>query len=231
MAAVFIEGENGTDNIMSNKLNLGVMISGRGSNLLAIINACKNAVDFPAEVSCVVSNNPFAKVSELIKQYGIPLLTVSSKDRKLRDAADFFKTHKVNLVCLAGFNIIIEREFIEQYSGCIVNIHPSLLPSFRGMSAQKQALVAGVRISGCTVHYVVPELDAGPIICQHAVPVLPEDSEQSLSARILEAEHILYPHAIKLLATEQLSVGKQGIKISRPGCTLSMGLSSQSFNE
>ncbi|MFP3944343.1 MAG: phosphoribosylglycinamide formyltransferase [Alphaproteobacteria bacterium] len=187
------------------RLKVGVLISGRGSNLHALIDACA-APDYPAEIALVVSNRPDAPGLEHANRAQIPALALDWKrefdsraayeeavDRHLREAG-------VELVCLAGYMLLLGEDFVRRWEGRVINIHPSLLPLFKGLRPHQQALASGMRVSGCTVHYVVPEMDSGPIIGQRAVPVLPGDDAETLGARILEAEHRLYPECVRMIA-------------------------------
>lgn len=182
-------------------MRLGVLISGRGSNLQALIEACAEP-GFPAEIALVVSNRPEAAGLPRAAAAGIPAVVVAhpgrgefaaEADARLREAG-------VDLVCLAGFMRLLDTSFVENWRDRMVNIHPSLLPAFPGLHAQRQALAAGVRFTGCTVHFVRPATDTGPIVVQAAVPVHPGDDEVQLSARILAAEHLIYPLAVRLVA-------------------------------
>ena len=188
-------------------LRLGILISGRGSNMHALINACMQD-DFPAEVSCVVSNNPNANGLLIAQRNNIKTFVIQGRPIDFDAIDDILKEHKVDLICLAGFMSIVPEKFINKWFHRIINIHPSLLPSFKGLSAQAQALKAGVKIAGCTVHYVYPELDAGPIIIQAAVPVFSSDTVTDLSNRILQMEHICYPKAVRLIALNQVQLDK-----------------------
>ena len=179
-------------------MRLGVLISGRGSNLQALIEAGAG----PVEIVLVISNRPDAAGLARAAAAGIPSAVVAEPDRGIFAAAadGLLCQHRVELVCLAGFMRVLDTGFVDAWRDRMVNIHPSLLPAFRGLDPQRQALAAGVRFSGCTVHFVRPELDTGPIIAQAVVPVHPDDDEASLSARILAAEHRLYPLAVRLIA-------------------------------
>lgn len=179
---------------------LGVLISGRGSNLQSIIDAVQSG-RLAATIAIVISNRPEAQGLQRAAAAGIPTMVVKPKefaDRESYDRAlaDLLRAHRVDLVCLAGFMRLIGRPLLEAFPERVLNIHPSLLPAFPGLDAQRQALEHGVAVSGATVHLVNGELDAGPIIAQAAVRVLPDDSVDSLCARILEQEHRLYPEAI-----------------------------------
>ncbi|APR98219.1 phosphoribosylglycinamide formyltransferase [Wolbachia endosymbiont of Folsomia candida] len=181
------------------KIKLGILISGRGSNMQALIEACKGQ-DFPAKIACVVTNNSEAAGLKLAKQAGISAFVVKDRPLDADKIHEILTEHKVDLICLAGFMRILKADFLSKWNNKIINIHPSLLPSFQGLNAQEQALKAGVKITGCTVHYVIPEVDAGTIISQTAVQVLPDDDIHSLSERILTEEHKCYIEAVRLIA-------------------------------
>jgi phosphoribosylglycinamide formyltransferase-1 len=185
-------------------VRVGVLISGRGSNLQALIDACAKP-DYPATIACVISNVPNVEGLARAARAGIPAHAVDHGSHPSREAFDaamdsLLREADVRIVCLAGFMRILSNHFVESWKGRLVNIHPSLLPSFKGLNVHRRILESGVRISGCTVHFVVPELDSGPVIAQAAVPVLPHDTEHTLAARTLAAEHKLYPLALELLA-------------------------------
>ena len=182
-------------------MRLGVMISGRGSNLQALIEACADPA-FPAEIALVVSDRVDAAGLARAAAAGIPATFIPHRDRReFAAAADAsLRGHKVELICLAGFMRLLDSGFVEAWRDHMVNIHPSLLPAFPGLHAQRQALAAGVRFAGCTVHFVRPEIDTGPIIAQAVVPVHSGDDEERLAARILATEHRLYPLAVRLVA-------------------------------
>jgi phosphoribosylglycinamide formyltransferase 1 len=184
-----------------------VLISGRGSNLAALIAAAADPA-YPAQIALVISNRAAAPGLGHAAAAGIPQAVIGVADRA-RFAAEvqgLLRRHRVDLVCLAGFMRILDTGFVEAWRDRIVNIHPSLLPAFKGLDAQRQALAAGVRFAGCTVHFVRPDIDTGPIIAQAVVPVQPDDDEQSLAARILEQEHRLYPLAVRLIAEGRVRV-------------------------
>ncbi len=181
---------------------LGILISGRGSNFEAIADSIESG-GLNAEIAVVIANRAEARGLEIARQRGLNAVAIPSKglDREVYDRmllAELDK-HSVDLVCLAGFMRLLSASFIRRFPNRILNIHPSLLPAFPGLDAQHQALTHGVKITGCTVHFVDEELDAGPIIIQAAVPVLDEDTAETLSARILEEEHRIYPAAIRLV--------------------------------
>ena len=187
------------------RARLAVLLSGSGSNLQALLDACAQE-DFPAEVACVISNVPTAFALERAKKSGVPAVVLDHKAFGSR--VDFEKalaetlvSAGVEWVCLAGFMRLLSADFLAGFPGRVLNIHPALLPAFPGLHAQRQALERGVKIAGCTVHFVDAGTDTGPIIAQAAVPVLPGDDEASLSARILAEEHKLYPLAVRLAVT------------------------------
>lgn len=189
---------------MTARRRTAVLVSGRGSNLQALIGAAAHA-DFAAEIALVLSNVADAPGLAIAGAAGIATQTIPHRDYPSREAFDAavdaaLRAARIDLVCLAGFMRVLSDGFVRRWEGRLVNIHPSLLPAFKGLHVHRQALDAGVRISGCTVHFVVPELDSGPIIAQAAVAVLPTDDEAALATRTLEAEHRLYPLALRLLA-------------------------------
>jgi phosphoribosylglycinamide formyltransferase 1 len=191
-------------------LRVGVLASGNGSNLQALIDRSEVG-SLPAEISCVISNNDSAFALERARRHGIPAIHLDHRlftGREAYDNAivDSLREYGVELVALAGFMRIISPVLIEAFPNSIMNIHPALLPSFPGLHPQRQALDHGVKIAGCTVHFVDAGTDTGPIICQAAVPVVEGDTEESLSARILVEEHRLYPLAVKLFAEGKLTV-------------------------
>jgi phosphoribosylglycinamide formyltransferase-1 len=191
-------------------INIGVLISGRGSNLQAIIDASERG-DIPAKVVVVISNNPKAYGLERAKKHNIPTSVFIPKGYPDKNTYELeivktLKQKKVDLVCLAGYMRIVGPVLLEHYSGKMINIHPALLPSFPGLNSQKQALEHGVKVSGVTVHFVDEGCDTGPIILQAAVPVLENDTEDTLSARILEQEHKIYPQAVKSFAEGKLKI-------------------------
>jgi phosphoribosylglycinamide formyltransferase-1 len=189
------------------RLRLGVLISGRGSNLEALIGAAADPA-YPAEIVLVISNRPKAPGLARAARAGIAHRTLPDPDRKVfaREADAALRHASVELVVLAGFMRILDTAFVEAWRDRLVNIHPSLLPAFPGLHAQRQALAAGVRFSGCTVHFVRPAVDTGPIIAQAVVAVHPGDDEALLAERILAAEHRLYPMAVRLYAEGRLRI-------------------------
>jgi phosphoribosylglycinamide formyltransferase 1 len=191
------------------KRRVAILISGRGSNMAALIEAARKE-NFPAEIAMVISNRADAVGLEKARAGGVATLTIESKpfgkDRAAFEAAlqSALDQHRIELICLAGFMRLFTAEFVQHWYGRMLNIHPSLLPSFPGLEPQAQALRAGVRVSGATVHFVVPETDAGPILMQGAVAVRDDDTPETLAARILKIEHRIYPEALRLLASGQV---------------------------
>jgi phosphoribosylglycinamide formyltransferase-1 len=189
------------------RLRVGVLISGRGSNLQALIAAAADPA-YPAEIVLVISNRAEAQGLQRAAEAGIPRAVIAEPDRAAFAAAadDALRQHRVELVALAGFMRLLDTGFVEAWRDRMVNIHPSLLPAFPGLHPQRQALAAGARFSGCTVHFVRPETDTGPIIAQAVVPVHDGDDEERLAARILAVEHRLYPLAMRLYAKGRLKI-------------------------
>lgn len=193
---------------------VGVLASGRGSNLQALLDACADPA-FPAEIALVLSNVPGALALERARAAGVPTVTVDHKafaDRASFDAAmdEHLRQAGIDIVCLAGFMRLLSPGFVRAWDGRMLNVHPSLLPSFKGLHTHAQALAAGVKLHGCTVHLVTPDLDAGPIVVQAAVPVLDGDTVETLAARVLEQEHRAYPLALSLLARGRVTVAGNG---------------------
>jgi phosphoribosylglycinamide formyltransferase-1 len=188
------------------KRRVAILISGRGSNMAALIEAAR-AEDFPAEIAVVISNRADAGGLEKARASGVPSVTIESKpfgkDRAAFEAVlqSTLDEHGIDLICLGGFMRLFTAGFVQRWYGRMLNIHPSLLPSFPGLDPHGQALNAGVKISGATVHFVIPETDAGPIVMQGAVPVCDGDTPDTLAARILDVEHRIYPDALRLLAS------------------------------
>lgn len=203
-------------NVMG-KINIVVLISGRGSNLQAIINGIETGkVD--ARISCVISNKPDAFGLERAKQHNIPSAVVNSKEFKDKGGYEkellrVIDDYKPDLICLAGYMRIVGADIIKKYKGKIMNIHPALLPSFPGLHGQKQAIDYGAKVSGCSVHFVDEGCDTGPIILQAAVPVTDDDTEETLSERILAEEHKAYPKAIQLFAKRKLKIEGRKVRI------------------
>jgi phosphoribosylglycinamide formyltransferase-1 len=184
---------------------VAILISGRGSNMSALIAAAK-AADYPAEISLVISNRPDAAGLARARAEGIATAVVDHKnyanDREAFERAlqAVLETHRIELICLAGFMRLLSPWLVERWHGRMLNIHPALLPAFKGLDTHRRALAAGVKLHGATVHLVVPDVDSGPIIMQEAVPVVAGDTVDTLSERVLEVEHRIYPAALKLLA-------------------------------
>src|SRR6202166_2389333 len=197
--------------------SLGILLSGRGSNFVAIADSIDAGRIADARIAVVISNNADAPGIATASQRGLKALVIPSKSKPReehdREVVAALKQHKVDLVCLAGYMRLLSPWFVQQFPRRIVNIHPSLLPAFPGLEAQEQAFAYGVKVAGCTVHFVDEELDHGPIILQKAVSVLDSDDEHSLAARILEQEHIAYSEAIKIVLEQQPRVvGRKLIK-------------------
>ena len=199
-----------------NKFKLAVLVSGRGSNLQAIIDSIEKN-DLQAEIALVISNVKDAYALERAHNHGLEGLFLDPKsfpDRNSYEQSliEQIQSKSVDLVCLAGYMRVLGKHFIEAFSGRIINIHPSLLPAFPGLNVQKRALEHGARFSGCTVHYVNEEVDGGAIISQAVVPIYDDDNEDTLSERILEQEHIIYPEAIQLILEGKLTrSGRRGL--------------------
>ena len=192
------------------KKRVGVLISGRGSNMRALVEAAR-AADYPAEIAAVISNRPAAPGLAWAEAQGLPARAIDHKAFASREAFDeavhaALMDAQVDLVALAGFMRIQSAGFVARWMGRQLNIHPSLLPLFKGLNPHRQALEAGVKVSGCTVHFVTEETDGGPIVAQAAVPVLDSDTPETLEARILLAEHRLYPHALALVASGRATI-------------------------
>jgi phosphoribosylglycinamide formyltransferase 1 len=187
------------------KKRVAILISGRGSNMMALVEAAR-AADYPAEIVAIISSRPDEAGLAWARAQGLPAQAIDHKAFASREAFDdavhaALTEARVDLIALAGFMRIQSAGFVERWQGRQLNIHPSLLPLFKGLHPHKQALDAGVKISGCTVHFVTEEMDSGPIVAQAAVPVLDGDTPESLAARVLQAEHKLYPQALALVAS------------------------------
>jgi phosphoribosylglycinamide formyltransferase-1 len=199
-------------------LRLGILISGRGSNFEAIANSIAR-LKLYAEIAIVISNRANAPGLEIARERGIPIRVIPSQglEREAYDrlVVDELRTHEVDLVCLAGFMRLLSAHFVRSFPDRVINIHPSLLPSFPGLDAQRQALDHGVKITGCTVHFVDEFLDSGPILIQSAVPVLDDDTVEALSARILVQEHAIYSQAIQLIAEDRAVIEGRRVRIRK----------------
>ncbi|PIW26106.1 MAG: phosphoribosylglycinamide formyltransferase [Rhodospirillales bacterium CG15_BIG_FIL_POST_REV_8_21_14_020_66_15] len=192
------------------RLKLAVMISGRGSNLQALIDACADPA-YPAEIILVLSNRPDAQGLARAATAGIPTRVIDHKEFADRTSFDremtkAMETAETEMVCLAGFMRLLSDEFVDHWRDRMINIHPSLLPAFKGLDVQERVLARGARFAGCTVHYVRKEMDTGPIIVQAVVPVLPGDTPDVLAARVLEREHDIYPLAVRLIAEGRVAI-------------------------
>ncbi|MGH9513240.1 MAG: phosphoribosylglycinamide formyltransferase [Terriglobales bacterium] len=198
--------ESGLDyhgGLMPSMKNLGILLSGRGSNFEAIAKNVASGEIRDARIAAVISNVPSATGLDIARRFGLSAVVIPSKGKPReehdREVAAVLHQHKVDLVCLAGYMRLLSPWLVQQFRHRILNIHPSLLPAFPGLEAQEQAFAYGVKVAGCTVHFVDEELDHGPIIVQKAIPVLDTDDERSLAARILEQEHIAYTEAINIV--------------------------------
>ena len=198
--------------------NVAILLSGRGSNFLALSDAIE-AGEIPARIVLVVSNKPDAPGLEHARERNYEAICIPSvgleREAYDRQVVEELKARQVDVVCMAGFMRLLSSWFVQQYPRQILNIHPSLLPAFPGLHSQQQALEWGAKVSGCTVHFVDEKLDHGPIIVQRSVPVLDEDTEETLSARILEQEHQIYPEALKLVCEEKVRVEQRQVLIQK----------------
>ncbi|MDB5772446.1 MAG: Phosphoribosylglycinamide formyltransferase [Burkholderia sp.] len=198
--------------------NIVILISGRGSNMQAIVQTAA-AEKWPARIAAVISNRADAAGLAFASEHGIPTAVVLNKAYPSREEFDaalqiLIDQYSPDLVVLAGFMRILTTPFVEHYAGRMLNIHPSLLPSFAGLGTHRQALMAGVKVHGATVHFVTPTLDHGPIVAQAAVPVLPEDTEATLSKRVLEQEHVIYPKAVRWFVEDRLALDDGLVRIN-----------------
>lgn len=209
-AGFFISAETSRYGKMRAMKNIVILISGRGSNMQAIVRAAQ-AEQWPCRIAAVISNRADAEGLAFAMEHGIPTEVVVSKEFPSREAFDAALRVAIDrfapdLVVLAGFMRILTPAFVEHYAGRMLNIHPSLLPSFPGLATHRQALAAGVKVHGATVHFVTAELDHGPIVAQAAVSVLPGDTEDALAERVLQQEHVIYPRAVRWFVEGRLSV-------------------------
>lgn len=200
------------------RLRLGVLISGRGSNLQALIDACADQ-GFPAEIVRVIANVPGAAGLDAAARAGLATAAIDHKAFPCREPFEAALTAEleaagVQLVCLAGFMRLLTPGFVAHWRDRLINIHPSLLPAYRGLDTHARAIADGVRFSGCTVHFVRPDCDTGPIVIQAAVPVAPDDTPETLAARILVSEHRIYPEAVRLIATGRARVEGERVVVS-----------------
>ena len=203
------------------KRRVGILISGRGSNMTALVEAAR-APGYPAEIAAIISSAPEAPGLAWARARGLPARAIDHKAYASREAFDAAMHAAlidagVDLVALAGFMRIQSAGFVTQWQGRQLNIHPALLPLFKGLHPHRQALDAGVKVSGCTVHFVTPEMDSGPIVAQAAVPVLDGDTPERLADRVLAAEHRLYPHALALVASGRARIEGNRVRIDAAG--------------
>jgi len=201
--------------------SLVILISGRGSNMQALIEA-----ELPLKIAAVISNKPDAAGLEIAQQRGIETRVVDHRAYPNREAfdaalAETIDHYQPDLVALAGFMRILGDDFVNRYPGRLMNIHPSLLPAFPGLDTHARALREGMKTHGCTVHFVTPQLDHGPIIIQASVPVLPDDTEQTLEARVLQQEHRIYPQAVRWFAEDKLKLADNRVEILEAAATAS----------
>ncbi|MBN9040271.1 MAG: phosphoribosylglycinamide formyltransferase [Rhizobiales bacterium 62-47] len=206
------------------KRRVAILISGRGSNMVALIEGAR-AADYPADIALVISNKPDAAGLARAQESGIKTIVIDSKpfgkDRAAFEAVmqNALDEHRIDLICLGGFMRLLTDDFVNRWTGRMLNIHPSLLPSFRGLDPHGQALRAGVKLSGATVHFVTPEMDAGPIVMQGAVTVRDDDTAETLAARVLEIEHRIYPAALRLVASGSTRIDGDICKIAATDCS------------
>jgi phosphoribosylglycinamide formyltransferase-1 len=198
--------------------NIVILISGRGSNMQAIVRTAQ-AEKWPAKIAAVISNKADAAGLAFAQEHGIPTAVVPNKEYPTRDAFDAalretIDRYSPDLVVLAGFMRILTPPFVDHYAGRLLNIHPSLLPSFTGLDTHQRALDAGVKLHGATVHFVTAELDHGPIVAQAAVPVRDDDTEDTLSARVLEQEHIIYPRSVRWFVEGKLAIDDGRVRVA-----------------
>ena len=197
---------------------VAVLISGRGSNMTSLIAAAKDPA-FPAEIALVLSNRPEAAGLVTARENGVTTVAIDHKHHLSREdferaMQEVLEAHRVELVCLAGFMRILTPWFVERWTGRMINIHPALLPLYRGLHTHERALADGVKLHGASVHFVVPGMDEGPIIAQAAVPVLDGDTPDALGARVLAQEHVIYPLALGLLASGRLAIEGARVRVS-----------------
>jgi phosphoribosylglycinamide formyltransferase-1 len=200
--------------------NIVILISGRGSNMQAIVH-CSRSEGWQARIAAVVSNRPDAEGLAFAREHGIPVAVVANTDYPTREAFDEALKETIDrfepdLVVLAGFMRILTSPFVEHFAGRMLNIHPSLLPSFPGLATHRRVLEAGVKFHGATVHFVTADLDHGPIVVQASVPVLPGDTEQELAARVLKEEHVIYPRAVRWFVEGRLRLDGNHVHLSDP---------------
>jgi phosphoribosylglycinamide formyltransferase-1 len=203
---------------MTAKKRAAILISGRGSNMQALVEAAR-APAYPAEIVIVISSSPGAPGLAWAKEQGIPTLGLDHKHYESREHFEgqlhaVLAASRVDIIALAGFMRLLTPDFVGKWLNRMLNIHPSLLPAFKGLATHERAIAAGVRISGCTVHLVRPAMDDGPILAQAAVPVLDGDTADTLAARVLHAEHHIYPRTLALFASDQIKIDGENVRIS-----------------
>lgn len=208
--------------------NIVILISGRGSNMEAMIHACQRRA-WPARIAAVISNKAAAKGLEFAQAHGVVTAVVPHNEYPSREAFDAALAEKIDsyrpdLVVLAGFMRVLTEAFVAHYEGRLLNIHPSLLPAFPGLHTHERALEAGVKVHGATVHFVTSTLDHGPIVIQAAVPVLPGDTSDTLAARVLQQEHVIYPHAVQWFINNQLQCADGLVKAPGNQCLMLHGI-------
>lgn len=205
---------------MIRRKRTAILISGRGSNMRSLIEAAADP-HYPAEIVLVLANRPEAEGLGFAKQHGIATAAVDHKIHAGRESFEasvqvLLELHRVELICLAGFMRLLTPSFVRVWEGRLINIHPALLPAYRGLHTHERALADGVKIHGCTVHFILPAMDEGPIIAQAAVAVLDSDTPETLGRRVLEQEHILYPAALALVASERLRISGNRVLLGQP---------------
>ncbi len=205
---------------MSPRKRTAILISGRGSNMRCLIEAAADP-NYPAEIVLVLSNRPEAQGLSLAKELGVAAAAVDHKIHAGRESFEaslqvLLDLHRVELICLAGFMRLLTPSFVRAWEGRLINIHPALLPAYRGLHTHERALADGVKIHGCTVHFVVPAMDEGPIIAQAAVAVLDSDTPQTLARRVLEQEHVIYPAALAAVASGQIKLVGDQVVVDHP---------------
>ena len=202
------------------RLRTGILISGRGSNMIALVEAARS-IDFGAEIALVLSNDPSAAGLETARKAGVATAAVDHRIHATREDFErsmdrMLEIHRIEFLCLAGFMRLLTPWFVRRWEGRMINIHPALLPSYKGLKTHERALADGVRIHGCTVHFVRPAVDDGPIVAQAAIPVHDDDTPQSLGARVLAQEHRLYPMALDLLASGAARLEGDKVRLAVP---------------
>lgn len=212
-------------------LKLAVLISGRGTNLQALIDACAQD-DFPAEIALVISNVADVAGLDRARKAGIKTQVIDHREYESREKFDdaissALDAHEIRLICLAGFMRLLTRSFVERWRDQIINIHPSLLPAFKGLHVHERVISAGVRITGATVHFIRVEMDEGPIIAQGAIPVGADDTPETLADRVLEIEHQIYPLAVRLIAEGKARVASEVVPYVKLADTRALMLSPQ----